>query len=308
MARILLTGASGLLGLNFALQEYQNHEIIGLVNQRRLSNAPFKSIQTDLSQPGAVTRIVEEVQPDVIVHCAAIANIDQCESMPEFAHRVNAEVPGEFAKESKKRSIKLVYISTDAVYDGAKGDYSETDTTNPLSVYAKTKLAGEAQVLAEDPNAVIARVNFFGWSLLGKRSLSEFFFNNLAAGNQMKGFTDVFFCPLQVNDLVDVLLEMVSKDLSGVYNTVSAESLTKYDFGVSIAKKFGFDPGLIEPISVFDGGLKAARSPKLTLSTQKLVTALGHPLPDQERGLARFYQLYKDGYVEKIHSFAGDDL
>ena len=308
MARILLTGASGLLGLNFALQEYQNHEIIGLVNQRRLSNAPFKSIPTDLSQPGAVTRIVEEVQPDVIVHCAAIANIDQCESMPEFAHRVNAEVPGEFAKESKKRSIKLVYISTDAVYDGAKGDYSETDAPNPLSVYAKTKLAGEAQVLAEDPNAVIARVNFFGWSLLGKRSLSEFFFNNLAAGNQMKGFTDVFFCPLQVNDLVDVLLEMVSKDLSGVYNTVSAESLTKYDFGVSIAKKFGFDPGLIEPISVFDGGLKAARSPKLTLSTQKLETALGHPLPDQEKGLARFYQLYKDGYVEKIQSFAGDDL
>lgn len=303
MKRILLTGASGLLGLNFGLQVFDQYEVIGLVNQNALGQIPFEIRQVDLAQPGAVLKIIDQVKPDVIIHCAAIANIDQCENMPDLAQKINAEVPGEFAKISKEKGIRLVHISTDAVYDGQKGNYTETDATNPLSVYAKTKLNAEKFVSTENDHAIIARVNFYGWSLSGKRSLSEFFFNNLFNGKEIMGFTDVYFCPLLVNDLVDLLLEMIQKNLYGLYNVVSSTSLTKYDFGVAIANYFGLNSELIKPVSVYEGGLKAARSPNLTLSVKKLETALGHDLSDPNNGLDRYYALYQSGYREKIQSF-----
>ncbi|PKO17690.1 MAG: hypothetical protein CVU39_04200 [Chloroflexi bacterium HGW-Chloroflexi-10] len=303
MTRFLVTGASGLLGLNFGMQMAAQHDVVGVVNQNALTGTPFQVLQQDLSQPGVVRAVLESTRPDVVIHCAAMANIDACENNPELAMQVNADVPGEFAKITRQMDIKLVHISTDAVFDGLVGNYIESDTPNPLSVYAKSKLAGEEIVAATNPDAIIARVNFYGWSLKGKRSLSEFFFNHLSSGKPMMGFTDVCFCPLMVNDLVEILVEMVAADLKGIYHTLSSESLTKYQFGCAIAKRFGYDEHLVEPVSVFDSGLLAARSPNLTLSTQKLAQALGHILPDQQRGLERLFALYQQGYVEKIHAF-----
>ena len=175
MAKILVTGASGLLGLNFCYQMFENHQITGVINQNPLKNVPFEVIKEDLSHPQIVLKLIDEIKPDVILHCAAMANIDQCETRPDRAERVNAELPNELAYHTKKQGIKLVHISTDAVFDGENGYYNENDKPNPLGVYAKTKLAGEEGVTNENPDAIIARVNFYGWSLNGKRSLSEFF-------------------------------------------------------------------------------------------------------------------------------------
>jgi dTDP-4-dehydrorhamnose reductase len=194
----------------------------------------------------------------------------------------------------------MIYISTDAVFDGTKGDYSEEDEPKPLSTYAKTKYIGEQGVADGYPEAIIARVNLFGWSLTGKRSLAEFFFYNLINGKPVKGFTDVFFCPILVNDLAGVLIEMLEEGLSGLYHAVSSDCLSKYDFGVTIAEKFGLDAGLIDPVSVTEGGLAAARSPNLTLKSDKLAKALGSPLPSVEDGLARLYDLYQEGYPRKL--------
>ena len=94
-----------------------------------------------------------------------------------------------------------MHVSTDAVFDGQAAATTEQDTPNPLSIYARTKLDGERGVAEANPDAIIARVNLYGWSLSGRRSLAEFFFNNLSAGKRVKGFTDVYFCPLLANDL-----------------------------------------------------------------------------------------------------------
>ncbi|MAT42539.1 MAG: hypothetical protein CL609_09375 [Anaerolineaceae bacterium] len=303
MSRILLTGASGLLGINFGTQLANQHEIIGLVNQNNLNGVPFEVRQVDLTRPQAVERVIDQVKPDVVVHCAAMANVDLCETEPERAYLINADVPSQFSKITKDRSIQFVHISTDAVFDGVEGNYTEKDDPNPLGVYAQTKLTAEHYVMAENPQAIVARVNFYGWSISGRRSLSEFFFNHLSEKKRMMGFTDVYFCPLLVNDLVDILMEMIEKGLSGLYHTLSSECLTKYDFGLAIAEKFGLEQNLIDPVSVYESGLKAARSPNLTLSTEKLSSALGHALPDQAESLTRFYALYQQGLREKIQSF-----
>lgn len=303
MTHYLVTGASGLLGLNLALHLSGKHQVTGVIHKDELKDVPFEVIVTDLSKPGECEWVLNTTMPEVIIHCAAMAIVDECEVDPQRAMRVNADVPGELAGFAQQAGIKFVHISTDAVFDGAKGNYSEMDQPNPLSTYARTKLAGEVAVMAHNPEALVARVNFYGWSLRGQRSLAEFFFNNLSAGQPVNGFKDVRFSPLFVMDLIETLLKMVEKDLTGLYHTVSCESISKYDFGVAIAKEFGFDPALVKPVSVNEGGLKAARSPNLNLNTGKLAQALGHPLPGIQQGLKRFHRQHDENYSQKLREF-----
>ena len=301
--KILVTGASGLLGLNLSLLMHGAHEIVG-VDRNKLIGTPFELIKADLLDDSAVNQLVVKVRPEAVIHTAAIANIDMCEVDPTAARRLNAELPGELAQICKQRGIRLIHISTDAVFDGTRREaYTELDAPNPLGVYARTKLEGELAVQAVNENAIVARVNFFGWSLSGGRSLSEYFYYKLKKGEQCHGFRDVSFCPMYVGDLADILIRMLEEDLSGLYHVVGSEAITKYDFGVMIAHRFGFDAGLIAPISVEESDLKARRSHNLKLSIHKLSTALDDEIPDVSTGIERFYTHYQQGYPQKIKSY-----
>lgn len=308
--RILVTGASGLLGLNLALElsnpsvEGEEHQVFGLVNSNLLDTNDFSVLVGDLLLPGTAERILDETQPDWVINCAALANVDACETDPVRAHKLNKELPEKLATYVARGGARLLHVSTDAVFDGKRGNYSEDDLANPLSVYGKTKLAGEQASSEANPETLIARVNFYGWSLSTRRSLSEFFFYNLAASKQIMGFTDVFFCPLLVNDLAKFFIEMIEMRLSGLYHVVSSEHISKYDFGVALARRFSLDESLITPTSVSTASLKAARSPRLTLSSAKLEAALGRATPDIASGLERYHQLYKQGYPDKIRQMS----
>ena len=305
MKRLLVTGASGLLGLNLALAACdQGYTVTGVVHDHRLIGTPFEVRTCDLAQPGEISWLVKEAHPDVIVHCAAVANLEAAEAAPRLAQRLNTDLPGQLAAAAAAHSIRFVHISTYAVFDVARGGYSEEDTPNPLSVYWRTKLAGEQAVAAAYPGALIARVNFYGWSLSGQRSLAEWFFNNLTSRQAVNGFTDVYFCSLLVNDLAALLLKMISRGLSGIYHVVNRECISKYTFGVVLARQFGLDESLISPVSVHNSGLVARRSPNLTLRTGKLTRLLGDVLPDQTECLQRFYQLYQQGYPARIKAYA----
>ena len=298
--RILVTGASGLLGLNTALEASQQHEVFGSVNKNEIKTTTFTVIQSDLTEPGALESLFDESQPEWVINCAALANLEDCEANPALAEKLNSELPEKLANHVAKGGARLVHLSTDAVFDGEYGNYSEEDEPNPLSLYARTKLSGERAVLAANPDAIVARVNLFGWSLSGKRSLAEWFVNNLSAGNNIKGFTDVYFCPLLVTHLANLLLKMLEIELRGLYHVVSSECSNKYDFGVRLARLFGFEESLIEPASVSQSGLSAARSPKLTLKADKLIRELGTLTPGLTEGLAGFYSQYENGYPEFI--------
>lgn len=281
------------------------YDVFGVVNTTELVGLPFKTIRCDLITKSAGD-LLDEVKPDVVLHCAAIANIDQCERNPKEAEAINAVYPGLLAAQAAKRDIKFVHISTDAVFDGedcGENGYREEDTPNPISCYAETKLNGEKCVLDSNPDALVARVNFYGWSTGGKRSLVEFFYNNLSAGNSVNGFSDVFFSTLYVHHLADILDELIGLNASGIYHVFSADHHSKYDFGVSVAEKFGFDPNLVRAVSWKDGGLTAKRSPNLIMNTDKLRKFLGHDLPVQQESLDYFYQDTESGLRDKIQGF-----
>jgi dTDP-4-dehydrorhamnose reductase len=302
--RILITGASGLLGLNTALELADQHTVFGQVNSNAIQTEAFTVLQADLLEPGAVERLLDQTQPDWVIHCAALANLEACENDPALARELNTEVPRKLAEQCRQGGARLLHVSTDAVFDGQTGGYTEGDQPNPLGIYAQTKYQGELAVTTANSTAIVARVNLFGWSLKGRRSLAEFFFNNLTAGNPVMGFTDVYFCPLLVNDIAHLFVQMLEKELRGLYHVLSSECLNKYEFGLRIAQEFGLDPELIAPKSVLDSSLKAARSPNLTLKVDKLIHALGETPPTVSTGIDRFYELYQQDYPQMVQQLA----
>lgn len=303
MKRLLVTGASGLLGLNLALTAQAEYTVLG-ADRCTLAGVPFEQICLDLLEAGAVERLLEAAHPEALIHCAALADLEACEADPALARRLNAHLPGELAAACRARGVKMIHISTDAVFDGTKaGLYTEDDVPAPLSLYARTKLEGEQAVLTANPDAIVARVNFYGFSPSGRRSLAEFFLNNLLAGTPTRGFTDVLFTPTFVGDLAELLLAMLAAGLRGLYHTVGADTCSKYDFGRAIARRFGLDESLILPASVEESGLTARRAHNLGLDAHKLSTALGRPLPAFSTGLERFYTQYQQGYPQKIRSY-----
>ncbi len=306
--RLLITGASGLLGVNVALEAAQRHTVFGVVHRRQLKTQAFTVLQADLHTSGEVERLLDETQPDWVIHCAALADVDACERDPELAWALNSELPAELAQHVARGGARLLHVSTDAVFDGRKGNYREDDPPNPLSIYARTKLAGEQRVMEANPDAIVARVNLFGWSASGERSLAEFFFYNLQAGRPVKGFTDVFFCPLLANDMAQIFLQMLARGLRGLYHVFSVECRSKYEFGVAIANTFGLDADLIAPVSVSAAGLAAMRSPNLTMNVDKLVHDLGQVPPTISTGLERFYQLYQQGYPQFLRQLGNEEI
>jgi len=301
--KLLITGVSGLLGINLAQEVMSAHDVVG-VHRGKLNNAPFKVLKADLTDLAEVDFVMKETKPDWVINCAALADLEACEENPDLARTLNIDLPLELAKSCKKHDVRLVHISTDAVFDGTtQGTYKEDDEPNPLGVYAETKVKGERAVLDENRDAIVARVNFYGWSLSGRRSLAEFFFNNLTNNKSMSGFTDVIFCPMLVNDTARFLVKMLERGLSGLYHLVGPQAMSKYQFGVEIARKFSLPESEISPKSILSSPLTAKRSNILWLNTHKLSTDLGQPLPEFSTGLNEFYTQYKQGYPQKIRSY-----
>jgi dTDP-4-dehydrorhamnose reductase len=301
--KLLVTGSSGLLGLNLALDSMAGHQVTG-VDRGRLAAPPFGLIRADLLADGAVERVLEEARPDWLINCAALADLDACEGNPELARRLNVDLPGQLAEACVRYGIRLVHISTDAVFDGEKdGSYSEQDAPNPLSVYARTKLDGERAVLSVNPQALVARANFYGWSMNGRRSLAEFFVNNLTHDKSMSGFTDIIFCPMFVRHTTQLLVAMLDKRLTGLYHVVGSQAMSKYHFGVDIARRFQMQEGKISPKSILSSSLTARRSNNLSLSIHKLSANLGLPIPEFSTGLEEFYEQYQQGFPQKIRSY-----
>jgi len=301
--RVLITGVSGLLGINLAMGAMREHEVIG-VDRGKLKSAPFHVLKADILKTDEIDSILDMTHPDWIINCAALANLEKCEEDPYQAKRLNTDLPSELATVCAKRNIQFLHLSTDSVFDGTNEEmYTEEDEPSPPGIYSQTKLDGERAVQQVNPQASIARVNFYGWSLGAKRSLAEFFVNNLSEGKNVNGFTDVIFCPLWVNHLSHILIEMLEKNLSGLYHVVGAQAMSKYQFGVEVARRFGLRENLISPQSVERSGLTARRSHNLWLSTHKLSTDLGHEIPLFSTGLDGFYTQFQQGYPQKIRGY-----
>ncbi len=299
--RILITGVSGLLGNNLAYYFRKNNTVLGLYGQHRVAIPGIEVKDVNITDPGAVKAVIRKFNPDVVFHCAAITDIDHCERDQDLAYRVNTLGTRHVVRALAGTGAQLVHLSTDAVYAGDTGEHKETDRLTPRSFYAKTKCLAEKEAL-KYKNAIVVRTSFYGWNLIPreKKSLAEVILEHLQNGKRFKGFTDVHTGIIYTFDLASLLEAATRKGLRGVYNFVCRDSATKYEFAVKIARAFGRNESLIDPITIDKSHLTARRSKNLTLSTAKLAKALKIKIPKLEESLRNFHRDFKEGLPQVL--------
>jgi dTDP-4-dehydrorhamnose reductase len=306
MARLIVTGASGLLGANLVIEGSADHDVVAVSNRHRMRFDHAIAEQVDLTEGQDVHRLFADVHPDAVIHCAAGTDIDELEQDPQLAMSLNCEMAALLARAAHAHGARFVHISTDAVFDGLEGCYSEDDPPRPLNMYGKSKLAGEAAVHLEYPQAVIVRTTIFGWSTGWKTTLAEWFVEGLEAGVTLPGFSNLHFSPILVNDLAHILLMLAASEASGVFHVPGADCVSKYEFGRRIAKSLGLDPRRIHETVSTSAGLEAQRPEKTCLRGEKIQQLLGIRLPTIDEGIQRLLELRRIGYTEKLRQARED--
>ena len=225
--------------------------------------------------------------PDVVIHCAGLTSLAECEKEPLRAYETNVNVTENIARICSNQS-KLIYISSDQVY-GKADDHSETNTNlQPLNQYGKTKLQGEFKVQELCTNYIIVRTNIFGWNVKpGKISSAEWIYHSLNKGEEITLFTDYTFSPTYTECLVDMVMQLVDMGFKGVINVGSPIPCSKYDFGMQLVEEFGLNSSLIRKGSLADHSFSAPRFHKLDLNVSKL-SGLGIASPDYRFSISQF--------------------
>ena len=216
----------------------------------------------------SIEKVISNNNPDFIINCAGLVNLNQIESNPENAYEVNAYGAKNVALVAHKKKIKLIHISTDSVFSGKNGLYTEEDEPHPINQYAKSKKMGEDFVSNSMDRFVIVRTNFYGFNGQGN-FLFNWILNNLQNKINFKGFTDVIFNPLEIKNLATMIIELLHLDFVGILHLSSDEILSKYQFATTIAKTLGFDSELIRKGSVNDVQFTAERPLNTSLSNLK---------------------------------------
>jgi len=301
---LVVTGASGLLGASMVtLARDLGCEVVGICHRNLLRIPGVRICEMNLADRQAMRTLLASLRPKIVIHCAAITNVDWCERHPDETEQVNVRVSSALAELAQELDAAFLYVSTDSVFDGKRGNYSENEQPAPLSVYAKSKWRGEQEVLCRHSSPLIVRVNIYGWNAQPKQSLAEWILDDVRAGKPVRGFADVYFCPMLANDVAEVLLAMLDRGLSGIYHVAGSERISKYDFATRAAETFSLATHCVVPTSVVEARLRAPRPLDSSLNTGKVRAALGRPMPDVDTGLRRFRQLEESGYRNQLTSF-----
>ncbi|UCD55159.1 MAG: SDR family oxidoreductase [Candidatus Omnitrophota bacterium] len=289
MKKLLITGASGMLGSNLVSEIGKRYEVFGLY--RNHPNPELKNqFKVDITDHEKLKRVIDSVRPDFFVHTAALTNVDTCERDFDLARATNSLATRDLASILKPYGTRFIYISTESVFDGKKGNYNETDTPRPINNYAKTKHEGEVFVEQLSDNFVIIRTTIFGWNHVKEPgSFAEWVYKSLRDKQTIKMFTDVMFSPITVNTLSLLIDKLLQMDFTGTLNIGSKDSLSKCKFGIFLAGLFGFDRSSIMPISVDSFKFAAKRPKNVSLNVSKAEGILG-PLPTVEDELRVFHE------------------
>jgi dTDP-4-dehydrorhamnose reductase len=283
--KALVLGSSGFLGsyLGFALPAL-GWQTAGLSR----GGAEYFPGNRQVGSAQEIEGLLEAGGYDVVINAIAMASHERCEKGPAEAMLINATLPGRWAAACARTGMRFVHISTDAVFDGESvSPYAEADPPKPAGVYGTSKLAGEEAVGEANPEALILRTNFYGWSATGGTGILDFFVNSFRQGTAITGFTDYRVSSLYMGDLVDAMVGAIGRDASGVLHAVASDAASKYDFGLAVATDFGLDSAVMTPGTLNDAATLSARGRDLALSTAKIEGILGRPMPSSFSGLVR---------------------
>ncbi|MDF2842310.1 MAG: hypothetical protein K0R00_736 [Herbinix sp.] len=298
MKSIFITGIAGMLGSNLAYLLKDAYHISGV----DLNNVQIRGVNSHLFSAFDLEKIRElflQHKVDVLIHCAALVNVDECEEKPDYAQKVNYELTKNLAELCRELKVKMIFISTDAVFDGNKeGLYKETDLPGPISVYAATKLQAEQYVQQFSENIVV-RTNIYGFNYREKNSFGEWIISSLNNNDNLSMFYDIYFSPILVNELASILSMCIDRNLCGLYHICSTGSISKYEIAIAIMEEFKLS-GAIFQASMEDHEFRAPRTKNMGLSNEKISKELGIHISTPLEGVKEFKRLYDRRYHEQL--------
>ena len=276
MKKIFITGGFGLLGMNWAIQARHEYDVFCGFHKNNVKLNNIKNIKINFDMIDEIVNFIQVNKIDIVINTIALASIEECEIYPEKAINLNVNIAKNIASACEVCNVKLVHISTDHLFSGSLSYYDEQSKTEPLNIYAKTKLQSEIKVLAEHSNSIIVRTNFFCWGTPYKSSFSDFVIDSLRESKSINCFDDVFYTPIISSELVKIVHKLIESEARGIFNVASDERISKYKFSLLIAECFNLDVGLINSCSIESSNNTVKRPLDMSLSNNKTTQFLAY--------------------------------
>ena len=276
MARVLVTGASGLLGGRLAQLLAASHDVVAMCHRAPVP-VGLRDVAADILDATSLERALHISQADVVVHAAAEADADRCQADPDRAQRYNVDASVALARLCRRRSARLMALSTDLVVPGDRAMSAEDVAVgSPALVYGRTKLEAEDAILAEAPDAAVLRVALVLGRGFGPRTTaSEGIAAALATGQRLRLYTDQFRTPVDPESVADVIDRLIARPLPGRFHVAGPERLSRYELGLRVARVLALPTDAIDAVRQSDHAVGAPRPADTSLDTSRARRELG---------------------------------
>lgn len=292
--KILITGANGLLGQHLVKTLLEkNYQVFATgKGEERISfenNDRYRYHEMDIADASSVGSALQTIQPDVVVHAAAMTQVDDCELNPQQCERINVQGTANVLMEAELHCKHFIYISTDFVFDGANGNYSEDDDLKPISFYGFTKMQAEAIAqTSEIPWSIVRTCLVYGNVLQGTRSnIISWVRDNLQQQKNIRVVADQYRTPTYVEDLAKGIALIIEKKAEGIYHLSGKDLLTPYDMAVKTAEYLKLNKNYIEKVDASTFSQPGKRPPKTGFNIEKARKDLGYEPLSFDEGLKR---------------------
>jgi len=277
--RILITGSNGMLGQR-AVQFYSSKENVELLATSVEEKSVVDSVEyipSDIKNRDEIKKVIHDYYPDFIIHTAAFTNVDLSEKLREDAWKINVKGVEYIAEAARAIDAHIIHISTDYIFDGKDGPYSENAKPNPIGYYGRTKLASENALKISGTFFTILRTNvLYGIAPNSRPDFARWVINSLNKKENIRIVKDQINNPAFIDDLVQGINKIIDFKKTGTYNIGGKEFLSRYDFTLQIAEYFNLDKKLITPITTEELKQPARRPLNSGLIILKAETELGY--------------------------------
>ncbi|MCB0724881.1 MAG: dTDP-4-dehydrorhamnose reductase [Ignavibacteriae bacterium] len=284
-----MTGANGLLGqaiISLFTRETDYELITSSVEDKPFLEYGHKYEKLDITNKEEVKKLIGYYEPNVIINCAAFTEVDKCETERELCWRLNVDGVKNIIIASKKCDAKIIHFSTDYIFDGKNGPYTEDATPNPLSFYGRSKLASENALISSGIEHVIIRTMvLYGIGNSIKKNFALWLVETLKKKQPVTIVTDQIGNSTIADDLAYGTYKIIEKNRTGIYNIAGKDILSRYDFALKLCEVFGFDKKLVSPILTSDLSQPAPRPLNSGLIVLKAEADLGIKLMDSLESL-----------------------
>jgi dTDP-4-dehydrorhamnose reductase len=293
MLTILITGGSGFAGRNLIRRISPFAKVYSTWHTHVVEEGQsIKSVKLDITNSEEVQKVISDISPEIIIHAAAIANLKLCRENQSKSYEVNVRGTYNIARAAEKAGARMIYISSDLVFDGSRSYYKEEDIPEPICYYGKTKYEGEKIVASVNSNYCITRsALIYGYGLGLSQPFSQVIIEKLSHGISVELYKDEYRSPIYIKNFCDIIFEISLNDqIHGLYNICGTQRLSRFDLGLKISELFGFDKRLIIPVLVSNSALNEIRPRDCSMKNSKLKAAIKTKIQTIEEGLSEMLQ------------------